>query len=197
MKFEPPDSAGPASIGFALARRTCLPVEPIELDHTGHSRSHSAANEMSGRRPCDLAPETPPRTRSPALLAACCADQKGRRTGVLLIRSDEPNGNFGFFDRFLILAGAVGRIIKRASSCRHAALSCWFSSARSLATGTGTQWFHRKKPLRLPRRPSRAVRPACRTRLQNRQCERKATKRAVSSRRYPRRIFFTADVRLS
>ena len=72
-----------------------------------------------------------------------------------------------------------------------------FRAATSTASGTGTQWLRRKYPASPSMPPFSCGSAGVQNSASNRQCDRNAMKRAVSSRRDPRRIFFTADVRLS
>ena len=71
--------------------------------------------------------------------------------------------------------------ITRRSSCWHAARSWRFRSARSAASGTGTQWLRRKYPASPSMPPFSCGSAGVQNSASNRQCERNATKRAVSS----------------
>ncbi len=73
--------------------------------------------------------------------------------------------------------------ITRCSSCWQASKSCRFRSARSAASGTGTQWLRRKYPASPSMPPFSCGSAGVQNSASNRQCERNATNRAVSSRR--------------
>ena len=72
-----------------------------------------------------------------------------------------------------------------------------FSSARSRASGTGTRRLRRYQPSSPSTPPFSLPLAGLQYSLQKPQCEPKAMIRSVSTRCRPRRIFFTAIVRLS